>query len=77
MDNLDAKQFWKRFRELAKQDLPVLEKTGIRNSTLSTWRKRNSFPRADDAYRIAKALNVTVEYLVAGVERNSEMTNCE
>ena len=30
------------------------------------WRRRNSYPRADEAVRIAQNLGVTVEYLVTG-----------
>jgi transcriptional regulator with XRE-family HTH domain len=55
-----------RFKKLAGKDLPVIIQTGISQSTLSTWRKEGTYPRADDAVRIARALNTSVEYLVTG-----------
>ena len=66
IDIVDAKNFWLRFDELVSKDFPVLLKTGIAQSTLSTWRAKKAFPRADEAYLIAQALNVTVEYLITG-----------
>ena len=66
IDTFDAKQFWLRYDELAPRDFPVLLKTGIAQSTLSTWRTKSAFPRADEAYMIANALNVSLEYLITG-----------
>jgi transcriptional regulator with XRE-family HTH domain len=62
----NAEQFWLRYKELAGKDFPVTLRTKISPSTLSTWKNKKIYPRADDAYQIAKALNTTVEYLVAG-----------
>ena len=62
----DASQFWLRYAELMPKDLPVLITTNINQSTLSTWRKKKIYPRADDACKIARSLNTTVEYLVTG-----------
>lgn len=36
------------------------------------WRRRNLFPRCDVALKMAEYLNVSVEYLVTGNEKNSE-----
>ena len=41
-------------------------------STIGTGLKRNSMPQVDLALRIAKALNVPVEYLVTGKNQSSE-----
>jgi len=62
----DADLFWVRYKELANKDLPVTIATGIHFSTLSTWKNKKLYPRADDACKIAEALNTTVEYLVTG-----------
>ena len=35
-------------------------------NTLRGWVSKNVLPRADEAVKIAKALNTTVEYLVTG-----------
>jgi hypothetical protein len=62
----DAGAFWTRYKRLAKKDLPILVKTGIRQPTLSSWRTKKIFPRANEAVAIAAALNTTVEFLVNG-----------
>lgn len=47
----------------------VAEKAGIKAGSLSNYLKENSsVPSADVAVKIAKALNVSVEYLVTGKE---------
>jgi transcriptional regulator with XRE-family HTH domain len=69
MDEYDAEMFWKRYKNLAEKDLPVILKTNIKQSTLSTWRIEKNFPRADQAVKIADSLHTSVEYLVTGQER--------
>lgn len=63
-DNLKA--------ELLYQDILVkelAEKSGINKRTLDNYlREKASTPPADVAVRIARALNVSVEYLVEGVD---------
>jgi transcriptional regulator with XRE-family HTH domain len=66
MGKYDPAQFWSRFQTLSEKDLPILLKTGISQSTLSTWRTQGTYPRADIAVEIAEALQTTVEYLVTG-----------
>ena len=65
----DARQFWLRYDKLVKKDLPVLLSTGIKQSTLSSWRAKKIFPRADEAFLLAKAIDTTVEYLVSGQDK--------
>jgi transcriptional regulator with XRE-family HTH domain len=69
MDDYDAGSFWQRFKELSGKDLPVILSTKIRQSTLSMWRHRRNFPRADEAVKIAGYLHTTVEYLVTGQDK--------
>jgi transcriptional regulator with XRE-family HTH domain len=71
MGDYNPVQFWRRFQILADKDLPVIIKTGIKQSTLSTWRSEKTYPRADDAVRIATALQTTVEFLVTGSDKAS------
>jgi transcriptional regulator with XRE-family HTH domain len=71
MDEFDPAQFWSRFQTFSNKDLPVILKTGIKQSTLSTWRIEKTYPRADDAVRIALALKTTVEFLVTGSDSTS------
>jgi hypothetical protein len=68
MGDYDPAQFWTRFDALTAKDLPVILKTGIKQPTLSTWRVQKTYPRADDAVKIAEALQTTVEYLVTGTD---------
>jgi transcriptional regulator with XRE-family HTH domain len=70
----NAGLFWQRFKDLSGKDLPVILKTNIRQSTISMWRLRKTYPRADESVKIAKALNTTVEFLVTG--RDSAHSPC-
>jgi transcriptional regulator with XRE-family HTH domain len=62
--------------ELLYQDMQVKElavKTGISRHTLDNYLNvRENMPTADIAVKIAKALGVTVEYLVTGEENHTE-----
>jgi hypothetical protein len=69
VDNYDPAEFWIRFQALSGKDLPIIIKTGIKQPTLSSWRVQKKYPRADDAVRIAEALETTVEYLVTGTDK--------
>mgnify|MGYP000156238730 CR=1 FL=1 len=62
--------FWQRVKERIKalnttQEW-VASKIPIRADSFSRWIQRNTLPRADEAYRIAKALDTSVEYLLTG-----------
>jgi transcriptional regulator with XRE-family HTH domain len=67
-DVTDATGFWQRYSQLLNKDMPVLIRTGVAQSTFSTWRKKKMFPPVHVAYEIAKIAKVTVEYLVTGRE---------
>ena len=58
--------------ELAYQDILVKELavlSGVNKRTLDNYlREKSNIPPADVAVKIARALNVSVEYLVTGVE---------
>ncbi|MDR2499858.1 MAG: helix-turn-helix domain containing protein [Treponema sp.] len=50
-------------------------KTGISKHTLDNYlNTHNSLPNAEGAVKIARALGVTVEYLVTGQEKRQETT---
>ena len=53
-------------RKVSKKELA--ETVGITTQAFYDWKKRNSFPSADIAYKIAAYLNTTVEFLVTGKE---------
>jgi transcriptional regulator with XRE-family HTH domain len=62
--------FYERVKYLVKEKnfslIPFLESIGINYGTYKAQRRYNNLPRADEAVKIAKALNTTVEYLVTG-----------
>jgi transcriptional regulator with XRE-family HTH domain len=67
---MDAGKFWGRVkREVDRQNTSfewLYGKTGIAKGTFASWKSRGIMPRADEAYRIAEALGVTLEYLLTG-----------
>ena len=65
-----AVEFWKRTNKLIKdknsKQENVAQECGIPYQTLRSWVTRQTFPDALQTYKIAQALNTTVEYLVTG-----------
>jgi len=53
----------------------LYRKTQIPKGTFSSWKNRKTIPRADEALLIAKALKVSVEYLLTGEDQYSEPSN--
>jgi len=47
--------------------------TGISESTISDWKKKGTNPAADKLSVIADSLDVSVEYLLTGEEKNSSV----
>lgn len=64
--------FYKRVHlkliELERKRSWLLERTGVKPSTWSSWERNGRYPPADRAVGIASALGVSVEYLVTGRE---------
>lgn len=52
----------------------VIEETGIAQSTISAWKSRNTFPKVDDLYKISCCLNVSMEYLLTGEDKENNLT---
>jgi transcriptional regulator with XRE-family HTH domain len=77
MGDYEAGDFWRRFKELSDKDLPVILKTKIKQSTIATWRHRESFPRADEAVKIAEFLQTSVEFLVKGQDKTTATCSAE
>jgi transcriptional regulator with XRE-family HTH domain len=67
---MDGSFFWDMVaREVERQRTSfewLYRKTLVSKGTFSSWKARNLLPRADAAYRIARALGVSVEYLLTG-----------
>ena len=59
--------------ELKYQDLTqkeLAQKSGISINTIRGWFSKNLAPDVFNAFKVAKALNVSVEYLVTGKDEN-------
>lgn len=65
-----AVEFWKRTNKLIKdknsKQENIAQECDIPYQTFRSWVTRQTFPDALQAYKIAQALNTTVEYLVTG-----------
>ena len=57
----------------------LANKIGIRRPTLSEWKKNGAIPAGDVCVKIARYLDVDVEYLITGVHKdtNEEKENGE
>ena len=76
---MKAEFFWKMVKKEVERQQTSFEwlyrKTTIPKGTFSSWKNRNIIPRADEAYRIAAALKVSVEYLLTGSDRLKNPSN--
>jgi transcriptional regulator with XRE-family HTH domain len=76
---MNVEFFWKMVKKEVERQKTSFEwlyrKTGISKGTFSSWKSRNLMPRADDAFKIAEALDVSVEYLLAGDDRKGHISN--
>jgi transcriptional regulator with XRE-family HTH domain len=76
---MDAEFFWKMVKNEVERQQTSFEwlyrKTQIPKGTFSSWKNRNIIPRADEAFRIAGALKVSVDYLLTGADRIKEPSN--
>ena len=66
--------FYENVKKLVKNNNFTLrifiESLGINYDTYNGQKRLNNLPRADEAVKIAQALDTTVEYLVTGEETN-------
>ena len=53
----------------------LYQKTQIPKGTFSSWKNRKTIPRADEAFRIAQALKVSVGYLLTGADQPKGPSN--
>lgn len=54
-----------------------LEKIGISQQVISNWKSRNTFPKSDDLYKISQFLNVSMEYLLTGEDKENNLSQDE
>jgi len=78
-DRMNAEFFWKMVKNEVERQQTSFEwlyrKTLIPKGTFSSWKNRNIVPRADEAFRIAEALKVSVEYLLTGTDPQKKPSN--
>lgn len=69
-DNKSVENFNERFERLLsernKSKADIADAVGISRTGMSSWKDNDRIPRADVAVRIAKILDVPVDYLVLG-----------
>lgn len=69
--------FWLRVRDILDYQnctqKELAEKINERYNTLQSWINRNRLPNAEQAVKIAKVLNTSVEFLVDGTSRKDKI----
>lgn len=63
-----SERIFERLRQLSMTQKEFAEKTGIQQSTISEWKKNKTNPASDKILAICKALDVSPEWLLSGVE---------
>lgn len=68
---------YNRYCELKKikgyKDADIARISGVAKSTLSDWKHGKSIPKQDKLKSIADCLNVTLDYLVNGEKKETEL----
>ena len=76
---MNAEYFWKMVKKEVEKQKTSFEwlyaKTNIPKGTFSSWKNRNTIPRADETFLIAQALKVSVEYLLTGNDKTANLSN--
>lgn len=62
-------------KKITKTELA--EKIGIRRPTISEWKKNGAIPSGDICLKIANYLNVSVEWLLSGEEKQAPQLSQE
>ena len=63
-----SERIFERLRQLSMTQKEFSESTGIQQSTISEWKKNKTNPSSDKILIICKALDVTPEWLLSGVD---------
>ncbi len=65
-----SERIFEKLRQLDMTQKEFAEETGIGQSTISEWKKNGTNPTSDKIMTICKALNVTPEWLLSGVDKS-------
>ncbi len=63
-----SERVFERLRQLNMTQKEFSEKTGILPSTISEWKKNHTNPSSEKILNICKALDVTPEWLLSGID---------
>ena len=63
-----SERVFERIRQLNMTQKEFAEKTGILQSTISEWKKNKTNPSSDKIMTICRALDVTPEWLLSGID---------
>ncbi len=61
-------RIFERLKQLSITQKEFAKKAGIQQSTISEWKKNKTNPSSDKILAICKALDVTPEWLLSGVD---------
>ena len=68
--NTISNRIFDRLQELDMTQMELSNRTGINPSTISEWKKNETNPSSDKIMSICKALSVSPEWLLSGVDSN-------
>ena len=78
---MERENFWNRVKALIKQSNTtqrgLSETCGFHSRAIEAWISKNTFPDVFEAFTIAQALGVSVEYLVTGEDSNPYKSKIE
>lgn len=63
-----SERIFERLRQLSMTQREFAEEAGIQQSTISEWKKNKTNPSSDKILAICKALDVSPEWLLSGVD---------
>lgn len=63
-----SERIFERLKQISMTQREFAEKAGIQQSTISEWKKNKTNPSSDKILSICRALDVTPEWLLSGVD---------
>lgn len=63
-----SERIFERLEKLSMSQKELSEKTGIKESAISEWRKKKTNPSSEKIMPICKALGVSPEWLLSGID---------
>nr|WP_297709468.1 helix-turn-helix transcriptional regulator [uncultured Butyrivibrio sp.] len=68
-------RIFERLRQINMSQKVFSEETGISQSTISEWKSKRTNPTSEKIMLICKALDVTPEWLLSGIENTGDRGN--